>query len=326
MPRTEARIFTTIWRDEDFLALPAGAQRLYMFLLSQDDLSYCGVMPLRERRWAGKAAGLSLHDVETDLKALETAGRMFVVTDEDTGELLVRAMIRRDGAWKQPNLLKQARESAEQIESSKIRAHLLTELQRLPVCESPSEQVKTLVADFIIDLEQGKPKGKAYPEPDPSDDPPADPTGEGSANGRAEGAAKDNACARELGVRNGSNQRLLQAPTSEAPSSLPARDRKLGTYLPEPFVVTDEMKTWFRQHCAHVNARFEHDKFLDHWRGKPGKDGRKVDWVATWRNWMRNAEQRSAPRHRGGSQRQEATDEWTERALSRAQARQGEPA
>ena len=35
MPRTEARIFTSIWNDRDFLALPPGAQRLYMFLLSQ---------------------------------------------------------------------------------------------------------------------------------------------------------------------------------------------------------------------------------------------------------------------------------------------------
>lgn len=28
MPRTEARIFTSIWRDEHFLALTPGAQRL----------------------------------------------------------------------------------------------------------------------------------------------------------------------------------------------------------------------------------------------------------------------------------------------------------
>ena len=73
MARTEARIFTSIWRDEHFLALPRSAQGLYMFLLSQDDLTYCGVMPLRERRWAPKAAGLTIADLEQDLKALEAA-------------------------------------------------------------------------------------------------------------------------------------------------------------------------------------------------------------------------------------------------------------
>lgn len=28
-------------------------------------------------------------------------------------------------------------------------------------------------------------------------------------------------------------------------------------------------------------------KFGDYWRAKPGKDGRKTDWLATWRNWVR---------------------------------------
>ena len=71
MPRTEARIFTSIWKDGDFLSLPPSAQRLYMFLLSQPELTYAGTMPLRPVRWARKAAGLSLADVERDLKELE---------------------------------------------------------------------------------------------------------------------------------------------------------------------------------------------------------------------------------------------------------------
>lgn len=29
-------------------------------------------------------------------------------------------------------------------------------------------------------------------------------------------------------------------------------------------------------------------QFHDFWIAKPGKDGRKVDWYATWRNWVRN--------------------------------------
>lgn len=34
-------------------------------------------------------------------------------------------------------------------------------------------------------------------------------------------------------------------------------------------------------------ARREFDKFVDYWRGTPGAKGRKVDWQATWRNWLR---------------------------------------
>lgn len=29
-------------------------------------------------------------------------------------------------------------------------------------------------------------------------------------------------------------------------------------------------------------------RFRDYWVAKPGKDGRKLDWSATWRNWVRN--------------------------------------
>lgn len=36
-------------------------------------------------------------------------------------------------------------------------------------------------------------------------------------------------------------------------------------------------------------AAREFDKFRDYWRGKAGKDGRKLDWQGTWRNWLRRA-------------------------------------
>lgn len=35
-------------------------------------------------------------------------------------------------------------------------------------------------------------------------------------------------------------------------------------------------------------VRLEAQKFADHFRALPGKDGRKTDWPATWRNWCRN--------------------------------------
>jgi hypothetical protein len=39
----------------------------------------------------------------------------------------------------------------------------------------------------------------------------------------------------------------------------------------------------------------DHEAFCDYWRGIPGAKGRKLDWVATWRNWMRREHER---RHR----------------------------
>ena len=320
MARGEARIFTSIWKDQDFLDLSPTAQRLYMFLLSQDDLTYCGVLPLRERRWASKAAGLSPAEIEVDLKTLEgtaypsanppldSCRTPFVIADHDTGELLVRSLMRRDGAWKQPNLLKQARESADQIESPRIRGALLAELRRLPVEDSPSAQVKTLVADFIQDLEQGSPYPAPYPAPyppaDPLDYPSDDPTADPSANGRP---------------RAGS----LLTPISGSPTDLsppPATDRKLGTRLPDHFVLTAEMVAWAAKNAPHVNVHREFDRFRDHWIGTPGAKGRKLDWLATWRNWMRGSEDRQGPRDRPGAsvnRAQESTDEMFAAAAAR---------
>ena len=44
-------------------------------------------------------------------------------------------------------------------------------------------------------------------------------------------------------------------------------------------------------------------------------------WLATWRNWMRNAEDRQGPRDRPG--RQDQTNSQFDRALQRAQSREG---
>ncbi len=57
-----------------------------------------------------------------------------------------------------------------------------------------------------------------------------------------------------------------------------------GWLLPKPWgdwAVTEGM--------ANAAVRREADRFRDYWIGKPGKDGVKLDWEATWRNWVRKA-------------------------------------
>lgn len=43
-------------------------------------------------------------------------------------------------------------------------------------------------------------------------------------------------------------------------------------------------------------AKREFDRFVDYWRAKGGQDGRKLDWQATWRNWLRRAAESNPPR------------------------------
>ena len=322
MPRSEARIFASVWKDAFFTAHDAWAQWLYFHLLSQDDLSYCGVIALRQAKWARKAAGLTVADVERALKALEgtdyptaypdpeSGPTPLIVVDYDTDEVLVRSLLRRDGIWKQPNLLKLARESAESVDSRRICGVLLAELKRLPLEETGSEQVRTLVADFIADLEQAGPYPTAYPPPHPSDDPDDHPSD------------KDYARARGLG------DRYLPVPGypvplyPEAPLPLPPQRDKRGHRLPDGFALTPEMLTWAREKTPHVDPDRETERFCDYWRAKPGRDGRKLDWVLTWKNWMRNAQDRQGPRDRPGTRMATTDQRMADAQALKAQLRQ----
>lgn len=61
-----------------------------------------------------------------------------------------------------------------------------------------------------------------------------------------------------------------------------------GTRLPDDFPVTAEMEAWATTNAPGTSMR-DHDRFCDYWRAKAGRDAVKVDWLATWRNWMRRA-------------------------------------
>lgn len=71
-----------------------------------------------------------------------------------------------------------------------------------------------------------------------------------------------------------------------------------GTRLPDDFIPTQQLRDWFADEKLHhvIDARIEHEKFMDYWRAVPGVKGRKKDWPATWRNWMRTAADRSGRR------------------------------
>jgi hypothetical protein len=45
---------------------------------------------------------------------------------------------------------------------------------------------------------------------------------------------------------------------------------------------------------AGIDRRTELLNFRDYWTAKPGKDGLKLDWQATWRNWCRKAHRKPA--------------------------------
>ena len=63
-----------------------------------------------------------------------------------------------------------------------------------------------------------------------------------------------------------------------------------GTRLPTDWVLSQDLGDWaLAEGLTRERIRQEADKFRDYWISKPGSAGRKADWPATWRNWIRKA-------------------------------------
>ncbi len=70
------------------------------------------------------------------------------------------------------------------------------------------------------------------------------------------------------------------------PGSCPERK---ATRLPEDWQLPTAWSDWTHGEFAVTAAEIADAaaSFRDYWCGKPGADARKLDWLATWRNWCR---------------------------------------
>ena len=99
---------------------------------------------------------------------------------------------------------------------------------------------------------------------------------------------------------------------------------KRGTRLPADFIPSEKSRKTILTESPNLDLRREHSKFVDHWAATPGQRGVKLDWDATWRNWMRKAAEQKQPRANGAPRRQRETDDLFARAMARAEAADAE--
>lgn len=271
MARSEARLQFGMWRS-GLDGATSQAKLLYCVLLTEPTLNHCGVGAIRMSRWA-KDAGFTMAETE---KALgELSDGQWVLLDEDTEEVFVRTLIRNDGVADQPYVLKGALREALMTVSPRLRVALAAELRRLPP-RKPDGVSKS---------------GRKVTYPDPHEtadvlDPPHDPKPSRNPVERVSEVSENPSESPHGGGGGGGGG------SSVGTSSTSVGPRKRGTRIPDDFAVTAEMVAWVRQHCPTVDGRTETERFTDHFRAAPGQKGVKLDWVATWRNWMRTAAER----------------------------------
>jgi uncharacterized protein YdaU (DUF1376 family) len=66
-----------------------------------------------------------------------------------------------------------------------------------------------------------------------------------------------------------------------------------GSRLPNDWTLPEDWKAWAEQERPDLNTKTVADSFRDFWIAKAGAGGVKLDWQATWRNWIRS---QSAPK------------------------------
>jgi uncharacterized protein YdaU (DUF1376 family) len=71
----------------------------------------------------------------------------------------------------------------------------------------------------------------------------------------------------------------------------PKKERTKGSRLSADFALPDEWVAFCQQHRSDLNPAVVFDGFRDYWVSKTGSAATKLDWTATWRNWVRNQRQ-----------------------------------
>ena len=69
-----------------------------------------------------------------------------------------------------------------------------------------------------------------------------------------------------------------------------------GSRLAPDWSLPADWKVWAEQERPELDVLTQAASFADYWHGVAGAKGRKADWLATWRNWIRNSNAGSRPR------------------------------
>src|SRR5215203_5400110 len=103
---------------------------------------------------------------------------------------------------------------------------------------------------------------------------------------------------------------------AKADSNQPVRQKR-GYRLPVGWLPSDESINRIIEEFPGVTQEHmvrEHRKFCDYWYGVGGQRGVKLDWQATWRNWIRKAAEQGSI---GGGTRVSMVDGRVDEALER---------
>ena len=96
-----------------------------------------------------------------------------------------------------------------------------------------------------------------------------------------------------LTISHGKPESAQAEAEAEAEKKKQSAQRSRGSRLPHAWQPSEPLKTWAVKERPDLAVDQTIAKFKDHWAASPGSRGVKLDWDATFRNWVR------AETHRG---------------------------
>lgn len=109
----------------------------------------------------------------------------------------------------------------------------------------------------------------------------------GKKGGRPKGAKNKNPTETQWVPENNPGETQSESSTS-TDISTSLRSVESASRLPKPFALPDEWATWAKAKRPDLDPVNVGERFADFWHAVPGAKGKKTDWPATWRNWVRN--------------------------------------
>lgn len=87
---------------------------------------------------------------------------------------------------------------------------------------------------------------------------------------------------------------VIDPPTPRRGEQAKGKGKSRGTRLDADWRPDADTVAKIAAELPGLDYQREHAVFVDYWLAQPGQRGVKVDWAATWRNWMRRAAERGS--------------------------------
>jgi uncharacterized protein YdaU (DUF1376 family) len=160
-----------------------------------------------------------------------------------------------------------------------------SEVSRQIRMRSHTESIAIVLREYFVCTENGWIHHRANKEISKADE----KSEKASASAKARWSKKD---ANALQTQSESNATHNTLPITQ--DTKPIKENKKGSRLSQDWFLTKSMGEWASQERPDIDVRQVAEQFKDYWIAQPGQKGVKLDWDATWRNWVRNTKAHKA--------------------------------